>query len=103
MQIINIYPKKIEKSLSTHVSACSEASIYIISFENHNIFYFIINIVGGEGLKKEYYQIDLTRGEGGSNFSSAPAQHNDDSPDIETEEEARPRSPRSEHSLEDHK
>ena len=32
------------------------------------------------GLKKEYCQIDPTRGEGGPDFSSALAQHNDDNP-----------------------
>ena len=38
-------------------------------------------IVGGwKGLKKEYCQIDPTKGEGGSDFTSAPAQHNDNNP-----------------------
>ena len=54
--------------------------------------------MGGGGLKKKYYQIDPTQGKGGPDFSSAPTQHNDDNPDIETEEEA---CPRSEHSSED--
>ena len=32
------------------------------------------------GLKKEYCQIDPTKGEGGPNFSSALTQHNDYNP-----------------------
>ena len=83
------------------MSTCSKTSIYIYIY---NFFwkslylYFIINVVGGGGLKKKYYQIDPTQGKGGPDFSSAPTQHNDDNPDIETEEEA---CPRSEHSSED--
>ena len=47
--------------------------------------------VGGGGLTKEYFQIDSTR-EGGPDFSSVLAQHNDYNQEIEAEEVARTRS-----------
>ena len=48
--------------------------------------------VGGGCLTKEYFQIDPTRGEGGPDFSSVLAQHNDYNQEIEAEEVARTRS-----------
>ena len=40
MQIINIYLKKIEESLSTHVNVCSEVSIILL----YCLYYFIMLI-----------------------------------------------------------
>ena len=43
-------------------------------------------IVGVGSLKKEKYQIGLTRGAVRPNYSSAQAQHNKDNPNSETKE-----------------
>ena len=42
MQIINLYPKKIEEFLSMHVSAYLDASIYLVFF--FIFFLFFINL-----------------------------------------------------------
>ena len=52
-------------------------------------------------MKKEYYQASPTQGEGWLDFSSTSAHYVDKSPDIETEEVVRPRSPMSELSSKD--
>ena len=41
--------------------------------------------MGGGGLKKEYYQIDLARGAVGPGYLSSQAQHNKNNLDSETE------------------
>ena len=46
MQIINLYPKKIEEFLSMHVSAYLDASIYLVFFFIFflSFFLFFINL-----------------------------------------------------------